>query len=65
MTCDRCSDIHLAQRNGTNCDPCRCDCHYNTTGTAQTTICIPYDNSAAAKTNMQFWSFDNSGDVQR
>ena len=27
MTCDRCYDIHLGQRNGTNYNPCQCDCH--------------------------------------
>ena len=27
MTCDRCEDIHKAQRNGKTNQKCECDCH--------------------------------------
>jgi len=32
MACDRCEDIHKAQRNGKTNQKCECDCHiiYNT-----------------------------------
>lgn len=33
MTCDRCTDIHTAQREGKTQQECGCSCHYNyTTG---------------------------------
>jgi len=35
FSCNRCQDIHNAQRNGCSGKPCECDCHtFNTTGTA-------------------------------
>lgn len=29
MACDKCSDIHEAQKNGKTQESCRCDCHKN------------------------------------
>lgn len=31
MTCDRCEDIHKAQRDGKTSDECKCSCHTSTT----------------------------------
>lgn len=34
MTCDRCEDIHTAQKNGKTNQKCECDCHITySTGT--------------------------------
>ena len=33
MTCKRCEDIHLAQKNGTTQEGCKCSCHNETTNT--------------------------------
>lgn len=29
MTCNRCTDIHEAQKNGNTQQPCKCSCHVN------------------------------------
>lgn len=29
MSCDRCIDIHTAQREGKTSKQCECDCHYS------------------------------------
>lgn len=29
LTCDKCDDIHIAQRDGKTCDECKCTCHNN------------------------------------
>jgi len=42
MTCDRCEDIHKAQRDGKTTNKCECDCHYNVsscTGFGQVCTC--------------------------
>jgi len=28
MTCDRCEEIHIAQRSGLSGKPCECGCHH-------------------------------------
>ncbi len=35
MTCDRCEDIHKAQRDGKTSNECKCSCHTLTTITTQ------------------------------
>lgn len=43
MTCDRCRDIHTAQKEGKSDKPCKCNCHdsntlhYNGTWTTSST----------------------------
>jgi len=32
MACDRCEDIHKAQREGKTNQKCECDCHYSSSG---------------------------------
>lgn len=27
MSCDKCTDIHYAQREGKTCEECKCGCH--------------------------------------
>ena len=46
MTCERCDDIHIAQREGKNKERCYCDCHCKdlsvgtcTCGTSSTLVC--------------------------
>lgn len=49
MSCDRCIDIHQAQRLGLSRLPCACDCHINnSTGTIEWNNCscdhtVPYE----------------------
>lgn len=33
MSCDRCEDIHIAQRDGKTSDECKCSCHTSITTT--------------------------------
>jgi len=35
MTCDRCQDIHRAQREGKSNQPCHCNCHYSVSSSTQ------------------------------
>ena len=37
MTCDRCEDIHEAQKTGVTDKPCKCSCHDNNTNTSNCT----------------------------
>lgn len=44
MSCDKCDDIHFAQREGKTCDECKCTCHINRINplTSPNTPCYPY-----------------------
>ena len=39
MTCDRCVDIHRAQREGKSNQSCHCDCHCCTTSNTHPLFC--------------------------
>ena len=39
MTCDRCQDIHQAQREGKTNQSCHCDCHYCSGTNTQPLMC--------------------------
>ena len=40
MTCERCTDIHKAQKEGKTQRECGCNCHYNSTFTTGTTFTL-------------------------
>ena len=66
MTCDRCYDIHLGQRNGTNNNPCQCDCHMVSSGG---TTLIPFwycaGDTCTANPLSTKWLYDFGGTDQR
>jgi len=39
MACDRCEDIHKAQRDGKTNQKCECDCHYNVSSSTYGQVC--------------------------
>jgi len=66
MTCDRCTDIHKAQKEGKTQRECGCSCHYNyTTGTTFTlsgaNICDIGTNTTTGNINLT--SCDCTGDI--
>jgi len=64
MTCDRCIDIHKAQKEGKTQRECGCSCHdsigWTSTGTTTGTINLTTDNSAGNTLN---FSSDTGGAI--
>jgi len=53
MTCNRCQDIHEAQRSGRCFNSCQCDCHLVTTDQTQPLWFYPNLELTGAATSIQ------------
>lgn len=51
MTCDRCMDVHNAQKSGLTQQSCKCDCHYNNQNYTGTLV---FPNTTSTLTHTAF-----------
>ena len=66
MSCNRCYDIHQAQKEGKTQESCKCNCHNITSTGGTTTIPFIWTNSTSATTATvptSTCTFDTSGNA--
>ena len=60
MTCDRCQDIHQAQREGKTNQSCHCNCHYYSSSNTQPLFCTCGTGGTTVQCPVHPFSLDNS-----
>jgi len=63
MSCDRCENIHEAQRTGRTNRACECECHFCSSGGADVIIPTGWTNDAGATLTLNPTNINTSGAV--